>query len=183
MATTDLKLDEPGSLPRPGPVGRLARVGLGILCFQYVYGLIQVSGSLLMADGHIHLVIWNGLIFGLFLVSYVVNIGFSRAWKKWPAFVSAVALAIVAAVGYAMAGTLETILFARSIWIWELYIFSHLGLAFIIAGGIGTPGCEMRAFHDLYSRLSGVPTKEHYCPVGPLGPIDQWEARQEYWQG
>lgn len=45
-------------------------------------------------------------------------------------------------------------------------------------GAIGTPGCEMRAFHDLYSRLTGVPTKEHYCPVGFLHPIDQWEARQ-----
>jgi hypothetical protein len=49
-------------------------------------------------------------------------------------------------------------------------------MAFIIATLIGTPGCEMRAFHDLYSRLTGIPTKEHYCPVGPLHPIDQWEA-------
>ena len=182
MATTDLKLDEPGSLPRPGPVGRLLRLGMGILCLQYVYGLIQVSSSLLMADGHIHLVVWNGIIFGLFLVSYVVNIGFSRAWKKWPAVVSAAVLAVIAGVAYAMEGTIETNLLARSIWVWELYVFSHLGLAFILAGGIGTPGCEMRAFHDVYSRLSGVPTKEHYCPVGPLGPIDRWEAKQKQWR-
>lgn len=74
MATTDLKLDEPGSLPRPGPVGRLARLGLGVLCVWYVYGLIQVSGDLTTADGGIRPVIWNGILFGLFLVSYVVNI-------------------------------------------------------------------------------------------------------------
>ena len=178
MATTDLKLDEPGSLPSPGPVGRLVRLALGILCLWYVYGLIQVSGNLIAADGSIRLVIWNGIMIGLFLISYVVNIGFSRAWKKWPAVVSATALAIIAGVGYAMAGTIETKLLARGIWIWELYVFSHLGLAFIIAGVIGTPGCEMRAFHDLYSRLTGVPTKEHYCPIGPLHPIDQWEAHQ-----
>jgi hypothetical protein len=178
MATTDLKLDEPGSLPRPGPVGRLVRLGFGILCLWHVYGLIQVSGNLMGTDGSIRLVIWNGIVFGLFLVSYVVNIGFSRAWKKWPAAISAAALAIIAGVGYALEGTIETNLLARSIWIWELYVFWHLGLAFIIAGVIGTPGCEMRAFHDLYSRLTGEPTKEHYCPVGPLHPIDQWEARQ-----
>ena len=179
MATTDLKLDEPGSLPRPGPVGRLVRIGLAILCLWYVYGLIQVSGNLFAADGSIRPVIWKGIIFGLFLVSYVVNIGFSRAWKKWPAVVSVAALAIIAGAGYAMAGTIETNLLARSIWIWELYVFSHLGLAFLVAGLISTPGCEMRAFHDLYSRLTGVATKEHYCPVGPLHPIDQWEARQK----
>jgi hypothetical protein len=180
MATTDLKLDEPGSLPRPGPVGRLVRLGLGILCLRYVYGLIQVAGGLIAADGSIRIVVWNGIIFALFLVSYVVNIGFSRAWKKWPAIVSAGAFAIIAGVSYAMTGMIETNLLARSIWIWELYIFSHLGLAFIIAGVIGTPGCEMRAFHDLYSRLTGVPTKEHYCPVGPLRPIDEWESRQKH---
>ena len=56
-----------------------------------------------------------------------------------------------------------TALLARVIWVWELYVFVHLGTAFLIAGVIGTPGCEMRAFHDLYSRLTGVPTKEHCC--------------------
>ncbi len=40
------------------------------------------------------------------------------------------------------------------------------------------PGLEMSALHDLYSRLTGIPTKEHYCPVGPLHPIVQWEARR-----
>lgn len=180
MATTDLKLDEPGTLQRPGPVGRFSRLGLGVLSCWYVYGLIQVSGEVLADDGSIQPVIWNGTIFGLFLVSYVVNIGYSRSWKKWPAIVSAAALAIIAGVGYALSGTIDTSLLARSIWVWELYIFSHLGGAFILASAIGTPGCEMRAFHDLYSRLSGVPTKEHNCPVGPLNPIDQWEARQKH---
>lgn len=177
MATTDLKLDEPGSLPRPGPIGRVVRFGLGVLCLWYIYGLIQVSDNINAADGSVRPLIWNSIVPSLFLVSYVVNIGFSRDWKKWPALVSAAALAMIAVVGYAILGTIETNLLARSIWIWEMYIFSHLGLAFIIAGVIGTPGCEMRAFHDLYSRVTGAPTKEHYCPVGPLHAIDQWEVR------
>ena len=122
--------------------------------------------------------IWNGIPIGLFLISYIINIGFSRAWKKWPAIVSVSIFGVIAGIGYVMQGTIETNLLERVIWIWELYLFSHLGFAFIIAGVIGTPGCEMRAFHDMYSRLTGVPTKEHYCPVGPLHPIDQWEARR-----
>ena len=176
MATTDLRLDEPGSLPRPGPLGRLVRFGFGGACLWYVYGLIQVGGNLVNDSGSIRPVIWNGILIGLFLISYVVNIGFSRAWKKWPAFISAGVFALIAGVGYLTAGTVETSFLARGVWVWEVYLFSHLGFAFIIAGVIGTPGCEMRAFHDLYSRLTGVSTKEHYCPVGPLHPIDQWEA-------
>ena len=178
MATTDLQLDKPGSLPRPGPIGRVVRLAFGVMCLWYVLGLIQISDSVISDDGDIRPMIWNGIPIGLFLISYIINIGFSRAWKKWPAIVSATIFGVIAGIGYVMQGTIETNLLEGVIWIWELYLFSHLGLAFIIAGVIGTPGCEMRAFHDMYSRLTGIPTKEHYCPVGPLHPIDQWEARR-----
>jgi hypothetical protein len=176
MATTDLKLDDPGSLPKPGPIGRLVRLALGALCLWYVSGLLQVFDSLVTSDGHIRSLIWNGVLPGLFLVSYVINIGYSRAWKKWPAIVSAVSFLLIGAIGYLTSGSVETSWLAGAIWVWALYVFSHLGVAFMLSGIIGTPGCEMRAFHDLYSRITGVPTKEHFCPVGPLHPIDQWEA-------
>lgn len=178
MATTDLKLDEPGSLPKPGPVGRIVRLALGMLCLWYVKGLVDVSDSLIVGDGHIRAVVWNGILPGLFLISYIINIGFSRAWGKRPAYVSAVLIAAVAGAGYILEGKVETQLLARLFWSWETYLFSHLGVAFLIAAVIGTPGCEMRAFHDMYSRLTGAPTKEHYCPIGPLHPIDQWESRR-----
>ena len=90
--------------------------------------------------------------------------------------VSAGALLLIGVIGYLTSGVVETEWLANAIWVWLLYVFSHLGLAFVLSGIIGTPGCEMRAYHDLYSRLTGVPTKEHYCPVGPLSPIDHWEA-------
>ncbi|HNP63598.1 MAG TPA: hypothetical protein PKH39_06640 [Woeseiaceae bacterium] len=177
MATTDLQLDEPGSLARPGPIGRIVRLAFGALCLSYVVGLVEVSGDLITDDGHIISAVWNGILVGLFLISYVINIGFSRAWKKWPALVSASIFLVVGGFGYLSEGTIETTLLAHTVWGWELYVFSHLGVAFIISAFIATPGCEMRAFHDLYSRLSGVPTKEHYCPVGPLHAVDKWEAR------
>ncbi len=176
MATTDLKLDEPGSLPRPGPVGRIVRLSLGVVCLLYVSRLYQTSGNLIAADGHIRSVVWNGVLPGLLLISYVVNIGFSRSWKKWPAIISAAALLAIAMAGYLLTDSAETVMFACAVWAWELYLFSHLGVAFVLSAVIATPGCEMRAFHDLYSRLTGTSTKEHYCPIGPLHPIDQWEA-------
>ena len=177
MATTDLKLDEPGLLPKPGPVGRIVRLLFGLLCLWYVNGLIMADGSLIAGDGHIRALLWNGVFPGLILISNVINIGFSRSWGKKPAIVSASVLAAVAMVGFLSSGNVETLLFARALWAWELYLFAHLGLSFILSAAIGTPGCEMRAIHDLYSRITGRPTKEHYCPIGPLHPIDQWEAR------
>ncbi len=176
MATTDLNLDDPGTLPKPGQVGRIVRIAFGALSLSYVLGLVEVHGSLLTAAGNVRPVVWNGIVPGLLLISYVINIGFSRAWRKLPALASGALFLIVGGIGLLVVGTLETQGLALTMWTWEVYLFTHLGLAFIVAGLIGTPGCEMRAFHDLYSRATGKPTKEHYCPVGPLNSIDRWEA-------
>lgn len=154
------------------------RLAFGASCLWYVISLLQVTGKFFDSDGHIKSIIWNGIIISLFLVSYVVNIGFSKTWKKWPAIISASTLLLIAAAGFLTQGHVETKLLAQAIWGWGLYLFSHLGLAFIVSSVIATPGCEMRAFHDLWSRLTGNPAKEHYCPIGPLHSIDQWEARR-----
>ena len=176
MATTDLKLEDCGTLPKPGPVGRLTRLGLGMLCLYFVYGLWMIHGDLVTNDGSIQPLLWNGIVIGLILVSYVINIGFSRAWKKWPAIISALFLAGLAGMGFIRSGSFETPLLAQAVHIWAFYISTHLGLAFVIAAIIRTPGCEMRAFHHLYSLVTGNPTKEHHCPIGPLQPIANWEA-------
>tara|TARA_R110002049_G_scaffold130820_1_gene289270 strand:- start:1598 stop:2134 length:537 start_codon:yes stop_codon:yes gene_type:complete len=178
MESTDLKLNEPGTLTRPGPIGRGVRLVFGALCLWYVVGLIGIGDNLLDMNGSIHTTIWNGILPGLFLISYVINIGFSRPWRKWPAIISAAVFLAVATFGYFSTGSAETALLARTIWLWELYVFGHLGLSFFVAAFIGTPGCEMRALHDIYSRLSGRPTKEHHCPVGPLSAIDRWETQR-----
>lgn len=178
MATTDLKLDAPGTLPRPGPVGRIVRLAFGFLCTWYIARLVGIADSLFDSDGNIRTIIWNGILPGLFLISYVINIGFSRAWRKWPAIVSGGAFLTLAGAGFLTTGAPETMLLARTMWLWEVYLFSHLGLCFLLSAVIGTPGCEMRALHDVYSRMSGRPTREHICPVGPLNAIDQWEMQK-----
>ena len=95
------------------------RLGFGSLCLWYVVSLIQVTGNLLGSDNHIKPVVWNGLVIGLILVSYVVNIGFSKAWKKWPAIVSAGFFLLIGGIGDLMQGSFETNMLAYVIWGWE----------------------------------------------------------------
>lgn len=174
MASTDLKLLECGSLAKPGPIGRLVRLCFGLLGLYYVFGLWVIRQDLLINE-HIRPLVWNGVIPGLFLVSYVINIGFSRAWKKWPAIISLGIILAVGLIAYMQSGHIETAMLARTIWVWEIYIFGHLGLSFVLASLLTTPGCEMRSAYHLYSKLTGKPTKEHHCPVGPLNELDKWE--------
>ena len=85
-------------------------------------------------------------------------------------------LLLVAAYGFYSQGVLETEILAQAIWVWVLYIFAHLGLSFLLSALLGTPGCEMRAIHDLFAKLTGSQAREHHCPVGPLSGIDRWES-------
>ncbi len=179
MATTDLKLEECGSLPKPGPIGRLVRLIFGILCLHYVKGLWMVQDHIFTDATGIRPLIINGILPGLLLVSYIINIGYSRSWGKRPAIVSAAFFALIAGFGYFNSGNFETLYLAMALHLWEFYLFAHLGLCFVFAALIRTPGCEMRALHHLYTLITGVPTKEHHCPVGPLQPIDNWEAARK----
>lgn len=120
MATTDLRLDEPGTLPKPGPVGRVVRLLFGVLCLWYVRSLFDIAGNLFDSNDQIRSIVWNGVIPGLILVSYVVNIGYSRAWKKWPAMISVTAFLAIAGLGQLSSGTVETSLLANSIWLWAI---------------------------------------------------------------
>ena len=82
-------------------------------------------------------------------------------------------------IGYLQTGAIESLVLARAIWVFELYLFAHLGVCFLLAALLATPGCEMRSIHHLYSILTGQPTAEHHCPVGPLTAIDRWERSRE----
>jgi hypothetical protein len=175
MASTDLKLLACGSLPKPGPIGRLVRLTLAVLCLYYVFGLWAARQDLLTDSGGVRPLLWNGILPVMLLISYVVNIGFSRAWKKWPAIIALGIMLGAGILGFLQAGQFETPLLARAIWSVEIYTFIHLGLSFALAALLATPGCEMRAAYHLYSNITGKPTKEHHCPVGPLNNIDKWE--------
>lgn len=181
MPTTDLKLTDKGSLPKPGPLGRLLRLGLAYLVLiGFVYEIWDDRVMLTTGDFEPYGLIWNGILIGLFLVSYIINIGYSRSFKKWPALVTAVGLGLLALYDYSTTGDWTGVAFGTGFFIWSMYLFSHLGVCFLISAIIGTPGCEMRALHDLFSKVSKVGVKEHLCPVGPIQPLDNWESKQAW---
>jgi hypothetical protein len=155
---------------------RQIELAFGIFCLSYVSDLLEIWADPLTSLGQIRQTILNGIVFAIFLVSYVVNIGFSQSWNKWPAAFSTVALLGLATISKVTTGDYQGALTAYGLLVWMLYVFTHLGVAFVLAALIGTPGCEMRSFHHLWSLVSGNMTKEHVCPIGPLTPIDKWEA-------
>jgi hypothetical protein len=61
------------------------------------------------------------------------------------------------------------------VFVWLLYTLGHLGVSFVLAAVIATPGCEMRSLPQLGAKLRRRTTDMHYCP-GILTPVDRWES-------
>ena len=166
------RFDRPGTLHRPGPIGRLVRLALGLPLLFLVWRLLFFAeiGDLRQIP------FWSWVLIAWWLFPAVVNIGFGVSWGNWRPRVAVLAGAGAAAlVGLATRGTWD----APPLWWfllpWMIYVAGHLGASFVLAATLGTPGCEMRAIPHLIGLATGRPRAEHYCP-GFLDGLDRWEA-------
>lgn len=168
------RFDEPGTIARPGPIGRIVRISLGALCLWLVWQLVTRSEPQDLFNPSF----WVMAAFGLMLAPYVVNIGFGVKWGAWPAVFSLAAILAAAAYGYAMSGSTSGTLLWATVAIWMAYIYGHLGISFVLSAILATPGCEMRAIPHLLGSVFRSEAREHYCP-GFIENIDQWERSRK----
>jgi hypothetical protein len=169
--------EDQGSLPKPGPIGRAVRLLLGLWLLSLTYVLLRDGpAGLFDTTAPTHWTWWAGVVIGLAVTPYVVNIGFTRSWRHWPrvaVLVVSVTLILVDLVVFGAWWAPPLGVFSL---LWMVYWSGHLGLSFVLASLIATPGCEMRAIPHLWTVLSGRPMKEHYCP-GVIDNIDAWERK------
>ncbi len=172
-----LQLVEQGSLDRPGPVGRLVRMSLGVLCSYALYQLILYRVSIMATPVSMLPNLTVMVVAAILIINYVVNIGFGKSFGRWPSYIS-IALALsLAAVSWLVFGTADHPVVGLAFWSWLVYFYSHLGVSFVLSAVIATPGCEMRAIPELFGRITGRETEEHHCPASFITKIDDWEKR------
>ena len=129
---------ETGTLPRPLPIARTARlvVGLGLLSL-FIWNVIR-HARLVDADvpvaGY-----FVGVGFAFWFFSDIVNLGFSRAWGRWPqaaVFPFALALVVAGLVAYGNAWAPPLA--------WGVFAFTdffnvYTGTSFLLAAGLALP--------------------------------------------
>lgn len=176
--SVETEFEESGSLPRPGPLGRLIRVGLGIwLLWFFVLLVTQGPAVLISTTVPQSWSFWLVTAFIFWVTPYVINIGFTRRWRRKPQGVVLGIVTTAVVIDLISYGTWWAPPLGVFLLGWLLYISGHLGFSLVLSGLIATPGCEMRAVPHLWTMITGRQTKEHYCP-GPLDKIDQWETRR-----
>ena len=177
-----LELVESGSLARPGLVGRSVRLAFGAAC---LWGLWRITANLgvviaapITVATHPAFAFLIALCFAI--INYVVNIGFSKSWGRWPAYVSLAGFLVLALAALVIDGEFNSPILGVPLFAWLVYFYGHLGISFVLASVLATPGCEMRAIPELLGRISGHAAAEHHCPAGFMTRIDAWERRREY---
>jgi hypothetical protein len=167
-----------GTLKPPGPVGRLVRMSLGIACFYALYSLVlhfqSITQTPISVLGNFSLILFAAI----FIINYVVNIGFGKSWGRWPSYFSIGVALLLAAMAWLAFGTPNHPLFGAALWAWLVYFFAHLGVSFALSAIIATPGCEMRAIPHLFGKISGRAVAEHHCPASFITKIDAWESKR-----
>lgn len=173
-----LELVDQGSLVRPGPIGRLVRLILGMFCLYGFWELVSVAPYVIERPFELLPNLALMILVVLCVFNYVVNIGFSKDWKSYPTLISLVILGIVGLLSFLSDDLVASTLFGLLLVLWMGYFYSHLGISFLLAAIMATPGCEMRAIPELFGKITKQNVKEHHCPSSIISGIDRWESNR-----
>lgn len=98
--------EEPGSLPRPGVVGRIARFLAGLILLGGSYTMLTDGRSLFsLTVAPRSWTFWLFVVIAFHITPYVVNIGFGKNWRRLPQGVIALAAGVLIAIDFAAYGT------------------------------------------------------------------------------
>ncbi len=133
------RYDAPGTLPRPGPVGRGARLlgGLMLLCFfvvtlsEYRFGVSPRPTNMLA---------WIALAFVLYALPGVVNLGYGRSWGRWPRAGGAAVLVGGGLLDRFLVGAFFGPVFGLVFYAMLVYVLGHIALSLFLSALLATPG-------------------------------------------
>ncbi len=135
-------MEMPGSQPTPGLIGRIVRFGAGasILTMYLPEALFHREG-LIRTGWHVEMLGWIfAIVIGLCLLPTIIDRGFGVSWGRRARLVFA-GLAIVG-LGYDRIayGTFWAPPVAWLTFVTITFVIVHLGLSFVVAGLLATPG-------------------------------------------
>lgn len=177
-----------GTLVRPSIRGRIYRfvagvIGLSatVLALLHPNWIIRLD-TLDLAQASFGTIF--GLVFlGLALVGHlinlnvIVNLAFKLNTGKYPLLIVGAMAAMALVADLLFFGTVWAAPLGIVVLMVLVYSTGHLGISHILAGILGTPGCEMRSIPHLVGILTGREVEEHFCP-GSWTRMDERDAQR-----
>jgi hypothetical protein len=150
--------------PSPSLIGRLVRILAGLVVTSIAWSLF--TGLRPLLSGDVPATSWPFWLM-LAVLAFVSGWVLAELLQKRIALVTDTLLilgALVAAgADWTVGGSPFGAAFGAFVWVWGLVFALLLGPALFLAAILGTPGCEMRASADLWTRLRGGDPRAVAC--------------------
>lgn len=130
---------QPGTIPKPLPIGRAARLLFGVGALYYFAWLMFQREALIGTTG-IDVGFWTGVFFALYYLPDLFVVGLSQPWGKWPQAAALAVSAVLLAAGLAFYGTGWAPPFGWWVFIFTASFYGLIGLAFLLAAVLAVPG-------------------------------------------
>ena len=150
----------PGTLPKPGRIGRSVRLLSGVLVLV-LFLTTAIGYRLGESPDPSNPFDWLGLAFLLWSLPGLVNLGFGRRWGQRPRLVGAGVLVAAGLLDLVRSGTFLGPVFDFALVGGLLYVLAHLGVSLLLAGATAAPGCEMRSIPHVLGRMRGREAAEY----------------------
>ena len=134
------QFERPGSISGPGPVGRAVRFLIGMGCLSFLSVLFMEGNALVGTDFPMHPGWWAGMLIGLWVLPGVINIGYRLSLGRWPQVAVLTVIIAFVILNLLQAQRMWSPLLGMTVLVWLIYEYAHLGISFILAGIVGTPG-------------------------------------------
>jgi len=179
------------TMPRTGPIGRLARLALAGVFVLTFLSFVGPEGSARFRNPHIlgeplawflHLTMLA--VFIILVGALAQSFAGPEARRLWQvrAFVALIAtVAIAAVIGKITQGSFWGLPLADLVWWFDVLIVVEQFVALVLAVALGMPGCEIGVWSQLLAKLGRGTAKSEdtlACIVG-LHLLDAWEARRK----
>ncbi len=166
-SNTEKSLD----LPTPMAIGRIYRLISGIFLLSVFNIVLPQFTGFLSGDIPTHVMFWVGVGLSFYFLNQAVNVGFNRDWGRKPQLVFLLLALGTIPLNVLLFGGLWGAPLGILLYLLVLYFTGHVGVSFIFAAILRTPGCEMASIHQLRDR-EGFESCE-----GGVDRLDRWEAR------
>lgn len=179
------------TIPRTGPIGRLARLALAGVFVLTFLSFVGPDGSARFRNPHI---LGEPLAWFLhlsMLAVFIIIVGAlaqsfagpeaRRPWQVRAVVALIATVAIAAVIGKVTQGSFWGFPLADLVWWFDVLIVVEQFVALVLAVALGMPGCEIGVWSQLLAKLGRGTAKSEdtlACIVG-LHLLDAWEARRK----
>ncbi len=165
------------SLVKPGLIGRLGRLVVGLLQLQFVAVVLQNFAWVVSEAAFSDLSgLWLGVLLAFWFLPEAVNLGFSLLWGRWPQGIFLLVAFVLGLYDLFQGGAFWGTPLAFWVAGISVYVHAHMGFSHVLSALLATPGCEMRAIPHLYALTTHSAVESVLCP-GPWDRLDHWERR------